>query len=219
MSKEDLFDECYDRQVSPEDFKQVFCNRCRNPRCTHAGWARDLFGERVHTQVDRLFNTDQAEPDDPRFSHLQEIEFPSLLRQAVRLNLADQRGDWSIPEENVHLAPIAGKPASEESSALVEEAVKNLKPESDVEPENPPAESAPPPAESAPPEPALPKPPVPVHFRSGSMNTEVPAEGVMLDGDEVPISTDTESDPWAPKKKEDILKPGATVTMNRRKPK
>ena len=95
--KDDLFNECYDRQVSPEEFRQVFCNRCRNPRCVLAGWANDQFGSRMEGQIDRLFNATLASPDDPRFQHLHEAEFPNLLKQAIRLNIADQRGDWSLP--------------------------------------------------------------------------------------------------------------------------
>jgi len=211
MKNEDLFDECYDRQVTLKEFKEVFCNRCRNPRCIHAGWAVDQFGERVHTQADRLFNTPLADPLNPRHQHLHEVEFPSLLRQAVRLNLADKRGDWSLPEENVHLAPIAGEPASDESSALVDQAVRNLKPEGAPEPDPAPAESAAPPeppAESAASEPD-PAPPAPAHFQPTVGNTGEAIHGVMLEGEPPPPV----KDPWSPKKKEKLLKPGATVKM------
>ena len=222
--KEDLFSECFDRKVSPEEFKQVFCNRCRNPRCVLAGWSMDRFSERVLNQEQRLFQTEQADPQDPRFQHLQEIEFPSLLRQAIRLNMADRRGDWSLPEENVHLAPIAGEPASTQSSDLVEEAVRNLKPDAaSTDAAAPPADSAgedQAPAESAgTPEPPEPKQPAehvsrPVHFNPVVGNTEESAHGLMVGGEEPP-TTDPKKpihDPWAPKK-EKVLKPGATVKM------
>ena len=129
MKKDDLWNECYDRQVSTDEFKQVFCDRCRNIRCVNAGWAHDMFGKRVDSQMDRLFNAETAEPNDPRFQHLTEVDFPSLLNEAIRLNIADQRGDWSLPETpemKVVLSPIEGEPAGDESQQLVEEAVKNL---------------------------------------------------------------------------------------------
>lgn len=234
--KDDLFNECYDRKVSPEEFKQVFCNRCRNPRCQLAGWANDQFGSRMENQIDRLFNAKLASPDDPRFQHLHEAEFPNLLKQAIRLNIADQRGDWSLPEENVVLAPIAGEPASEESESLVDEALKNLKPQ----PENPEEAEEPnqddaatyraseneqnrpeffeksdKPLESQGEKDKKAYSEGPKHFQG---NTEFPDEGVMIGGGEPPEPNEPpQVDPWAPKKKETFIKPGATVKMGGKK--
>lgn len=235
--KDDLFNECYDRQVSPEEFRQVFCNRCRNPRCVLAGWANDQFGSRMEGQIDRLFNATLASPDDPRFQHLHEAEFPNLLKQAIRLNIADQRGDWSLPEENVVLAPIVGEPASEESENLVDEALKNLKPQAE-NPEEPKSQDAAStqekpagknrtkeieqndkPLESQGEKENKPHSEGPKHFQGNTEgNTAFPDEGVMIGGGEPPEPEESpQVDPWAPKKKENFVKPGATVKMGGKK--
>ena len=238
--KDDLFNECYDRQVSPEEFRQVFCNRCRNPRCVLAGWANDQFGSRMEGQIDRLFNATLASPDDPRFQHLHEAEFPNLLKQAIRLNIADQRGDWSLPEENVVLAPIVGEPASEASENLVDEALKNLKPQAENPEDAEDAELTPEPGQNRP-ENRTENPkqlekedkPLesqgktekksqsegPKHFQGNTeRNTAFPDEGIMIGGGEPPEPKEPpQVDPWTPKKKENFVKPGATVKMGGKK--
>lgn len=236
MRKVDLFNECHDRQSSPEEFKKLFCNRCRNPRCILAGWAEDQFGKRVDTQLDRLFNTQVADPNDPRFAHLHEKDFPSLLNQAIRLNIADKRGDWSLPEQapevNVVLSPIEGEPADPASEELVEQAVKNLTgtqggqvEASDQDtPKNP---SQKPDKENQKSSATEPKSPEPQHFQDEKTSSTAPRpapnqrltntpesdEGLMVGGGPVPNKPpEPESDPWAVPT-ETILKPGAKVNM------
>jgi len=131
--KKDLFNECFDERLPPAAFKQVFCARCRNPTCSLAGWATDQFGARNALQEERLYNPSVGHPDNPRYGHLKEQDFPSLFHKAVRLEVADQRGDWSLPESNVVLAPIDPETASMESQDSVEEAVRSLKQENDRE--------------------------------------------------------------------------------------
>lgn len=238
MRKTDLFNECYDRQGSPEEFKKLFCNRCRQPRCVLAGWADDQFGSRVSTQMDRLFNTNVADPNDPRFARLQEADFPNLLNQAIRLNIADKRGDWSLPESpevKVVLSPIEGEPAGDESQELLEQAVKNLAgtqgeqveaSDSDT-PKNP---SQKPDKENEESFVEEPKPSKPQHFQDVKKssapqrtpktrtlgNTEVPDEGLMVGGGSVPNKPpEPASDPWAIPT-ETILQPGAKVQMGKR---
>lgn len=125
--KKDLFSECFDGRVSPEEFKNTFCDHCRNPSCALAKWDADKFGSRVQTQMDRLFNPTFADPANPKHRRVREQDFPSLFKEAIRLETADRVGDWSIPSENVVLANIAPEPASEESKDLVERAVRSLK--------------------------------------------------------------------------------------------
>lgn len=125
--KKDLFSECFDERLAPAAFKQVFCARCRNPTCSQAGWAADQFGARNALQEERLYSPNIAHPDDPRYANLKAQDFPSLFHKAVRLEVADRKGDWSLPEANVVLAPIDPEPASSESQDLVKEAVLSLK--------------------------------------------------------------------------------------------
>ena len=77
--------------------------------------------------MNQLFNPVMADPNNPKYSSLRERDFPSLFRQAIRLEAADRIGDWSIPSENVVLANISPEPASDESQDLVEKALKSLK--------------------------------------------------------------------------------------------
>ncbi len=125
--KKDLFDECYDGRVPAAEFKQVFCDHCRNPTCALAQWETDKFGNRVRSQMDRLFNPHMADLNNPKYNRLRENDFPSLFREAIRLETADRVGDWSIPTENVVLANISPQTATNESQDLVEEAVRSLK--------------------------------------------------------------------------------------------
>lgn len=125
--KRDLFSECFDGRVSPEEFKATFCDHCRNPSCALAKWDVDKFGGRVQTQMDRLFNPTFADPSNPKHQRVREQDFPSLFKEAIRLETADRVGDWSIPTENVVLANITPTPASDESKDLVEKAVRSLK--------------------------------------------------------------------------------------------
>lgn len=125
--KKDLFDDCFDKRASPTEFKSVFCNRCRNPVCVHAQWGQDKFTARNAVQEAKLFNPTFANADDPKYATLRQRDFPSLFREAIRLHRADEIGDWSLPEDNVVLAPIDAESASEESQDLVEKAVASLK--------------------------------------------------------------------------------------------
>ncbi|MEC7108996.1 MAG: hypothetical protein VXX11_03185 [Planctomycetota bacterium] len=125
--KKDLFDDCFDKRASPTEFKEVFCNRCRNPVCVHAQWGQDKFTARNAMQEAKLFNPSFADTSNPKYASLRQRDFPSLFREAIRLHRADEIGDWSLPEDNVVLAPIAAESASGESQDLVEKAVASLK--------------------------------------------------------------------------------------------
>src|SRR3990167_6826570 len=92
----DLLNECI-TDISPGNrdfpaFQNTFCSRCRNLSCVHAKWAKDKFGQRVGTQVERFFHTPQANPRDPKYAQI--ADFHSLLREAMRLEIAEQRQDW-----------------------------------------------------------------------------------------------------------------------------
>lgn len=95
----DLLNDCMAdlrQQGSVKDFQETFCTRCRNVACDHAKWSADKFGARVATQVDRLFNTPQADPGSSRYAMLG--EFRDMLEQAVRLEVSAKRADWEVPE-------------------------------------------------------------------------------------------------------------------------
>lgn len=80
-------------------FKETFCKRCRNPNCQHAKWAADKFSARVHTQVDRFFNNPNlADQGVPKYAQIP--DFTNMLKEAMRLEASDRRGDWSVPDEH-----------------------------------------------------------------------------------------------------------------------
>ena len=81
---------------SYQDFQETFCKRCRNSDCIHAKWVEDKFSARVQTQPDRMFHPNQADPKAPKYAHL--VEFASMMKEAIQLEIADRKGNWEIPE-------------------------------------------------------------------------------------------------------------------------
>lgn len=77
-------------------FTETFCQRCKQPTCERAKWSGDKFSSRVATQADRLLNPVQVDPSSSRYEHLQ--DFPSMMREAMMLEMSDARGDWEVPE-------------------------------------------------------------------------------------------------------------------------
>lgn len=75
-------------------FSETFCQRCRQTGCVRAKWSGDKFGERVSNQMDRLFHSPQADTTSSRYEHLH--DFKNLLPEAMRMEISDQRGDWSV---------------------------------------------------------------------------------------------------------------------------
>lgn len=133
----DLIQECYtadsQRQVSPEEFKKLICDHCRNPECTRAKWGYTHFDQRIETQVDRLLV-------NPKFSDLKlskhvqisQQDFPDIRQKVERLIISAARNDWSPVEQ---ASPIVmaterqfglddGKSDEEDASAASPEAQK-----------------------------------------------------------------------------------------------
>lgn len=84
------------KEKDPTVFMETFCKRCRNPDCTHAKWSSDKFGSRTMNQMERFFNPNQADPTSSRYSML--VDFADMMETAVRLEIADLRKDWEVPE-------------------------------------------------------------------------------------------------------------------------
>jgi hypothetical protein len=215
--KPDLLSECNDQKIPPRDFKETFCNRCRNQNCVNAGWASSTFDERVRTQVDRLLvNPLQARPEDSRFDPIRAMHFVEV---AAAISIARRADPWAGP--GVHLA----EPDPETvKSQVVEDAVSRLaeargkKPRAPtaiaIETEGPPepapvAEPEPPPAPR--PQPVANPPPL------AMINTEFPDEGVMIGGGPPPAkpsqSSPKEEDSWAPKPKQTVVPRGTKIRM------
>jgi len=104
MAKTNLWKTCYDgtaKKTMPEPlFRQTFCMVCRNVDCELSRGAQTQWQARIETQVDRLLdNPTFADPDDPAFAGIRAIDFPSMFKQAMALEISAQRGDWEIPSQ------------------------------------------------------------------------------------------------------------------------
>ena len=107
---EDFLSECMigQKQVSEKDFGQQFCRVCKNQECHRAGWGESQWVQRMTTQVDRLLDNPKfADPRDPQYRKVREHDFPDLLKEAIRVEIIEQKGDWSIPSEVDVMASIS----------------------------------------------------------------------------------------------------------------
>jgi len=99
MSKSlpDLFDGCYDGEhrklLAPEQFKQMFCGVCMNVGCRNSKGAGTKWNKRILTQEDRLLHNPDFAPENTA-TVLGLPDFPDMLRQALAIEISDQRGDW-----------------------------------------------------------------------------------------------------------------------------
>ncbi|MDB4278259.1 SWIM zinc finger domain-containing protein [Deltaproteobacteria bacterium] len=104
MAKLNYWNECYDgqakRTMPEEQFRQGFCRFCRNHECSLALAAQTHWQARMETQEDRLLtNPNFADPKDPKYRMIRDIDFPDMLRQAMALEISSQRGDWEVPTQ------------------------------------------------------------------------------------------------------------------------
>lgn len=187
---------------NPQPFKETFCNHCRNTDCVNAKWSQDKFGERVTTQVDRLFKTPRIE-QTPRYAML--VNFIDASREAMRLEISDQRGDWTLPEESKTSLPlfVAAQP---QPQPLPEH------PEPEPKPEPEPLVET-----TTPPLPVKPKEPLPTPKIRNL--PPPPPDGIMIGGGNNPPSTPAKPvDTWEPKPAVVTVQPGARIKMGGNKP-
>jgi len=86
--------------MSPNQFTGTFCNRCLNQECERSAAEGTAWFRRISTQEDRLLlHPTFADPRDSRFQGVANLDFRSALKEAITLELADRRGDWSIPTD------------------------------------------------------------------------------------------------------------------------
>jgi hypothetical protein len=117
----DFLRECNSQGVSPQEFEQVFCQRCRQADCDLAQWGSSLFDRRVATQADRLLKPEQADPRLPKYAQIVGADFTDMLEHAMRLEISDRRGDWEVPETDGVL-----EVASTATTSAVDNAIRNL---------------------------------------------------------------------------------------------
>ena len=93
----DLWDGCYDGEhrklLSPEQFRQMFCNVCLNPGCTNSRGSTSKWNQRMLTQEDRLLHNPAFAPErsDERMGI---PDFKNLIQEALRVEISTQRADW-----------------------------------------------------------------------------------------------------------------------------
>ena len=98
----DYWSECFDPKMggTPKEFERTFCRVCKNPGCSRSATQGMSWTRRMATQMDRLFtNPNFADPNDPKFADIRKTDFPSAVREAMRLEISDRRGDWGVPSE------------------------------------------------------------------------------------------------------------------------
>ena len=147
MKIPDLWNNCYDgehrKAMTPEVFKQTFCDACMNSGCTNSKGAGTQWMKRMLTQEDRLLNNPQfADTDDPRFSGFAEMNFKNMMQEALAIEIADRKGDWEIPTQEE-----IGQAAAEMLGVVPPAAFKAPEPEPEeenVQPEPEPAAEPPP---------------------------------------------------------------------------
>lgn len=74
----DLYLECNDRGMKEMEFESMFCNYCRQTRCSRSGWSKTSWEDRINSQVDRLLIKPnlRAQSESDRWSDIPNFEYP-----------------------------------------------------------------------------------------------------------------------------------------------
>jgi len=126
--QKDLLSYCNDQGMKPNEFQYMFCRRCRNHECVHAMWGSGQFDRRMATQVERLLtNPNIIEDLDARWKDIQALDFPNMFQKAMQLEIADQRGDWTVPEvPSIDVTDDRNEVAEETTTNAVDDALRHL---------------------------------------------------------------------------------------------
>ena len=159
--------------------------------------------DRMRTQEDRLLvNPKFADPRDPEFTNIRNLDFKDMANHAISVVISSQRGDWEIPTqqeiEDWKEGSNVKNPSSEDRE--VSSSAEEVKPDVEV-----PIEKEIPQEKSQ----------RPLHFTDlpqiPSMNTPVPDGGIMLGA---PLKKEPKRDPWEPPSiKGTVVKVGAKIRM------
>jgi len=110
-------------KMDSKSFQQIWCVRCSRKDCVLAGFAReDPLAIRNATWRERFFNPEQADLRIPKFARISTMDFPNLLQKAMKLEISERRGDWSVPDVS-HIIPDV--PILDGVSRTVDEATNN----------------------------------------------------------------------------------------------
>jgi len=100
----DLWDGCYDgehrNKLSPADFKRTFCDVCMNANCRNSAGTGMKWSDRMRTQADRLLHNPRfSDPNDPNYRGFASMNFEDRLREALSIQVANRKGDWTVPTD------------------------------------------------------------------------------------------------------------------------
>ena len=120
-------------KIDDRTFHDTWCVRCSKKDCDLAGFIKnDPMAVRQATWREKFFNPVQADTRIPKFARIAEKDFPDLLRKAVKLEISERRGDWSVPEipetviPNVPIMDGISRQADKDSADTVDQAVRKL---------------------------------------------------------------------------------------------
>lgn len=104
-STPDLWDTCYEGEhrklLSPEQFRQMFCDVCMNVGCQNSRGFGTKWNHRIRTQEDRLLVNPQFAP--PGTAELMGLpDFQSMLRDTLAAKISTRKNDWEpVTDEEV----------------------------------------------------------------------------------------------------------------------
>lgn len=114
--------------VKSTEVTSLCCPYCRHPKCHRAGLADSQWQARIATQEERLLvNPNFSDLSLPSHMELHQLSWPSLRKEAMKLEISAQRGDWE-PVSDDDVGPTDGivELASEESQNAVDRALAAL---------------------------------------------------------------------------------------------
>ena len=109
----DLYVECNDMGLSEKEFKQTFCDRCKNRECFRADWAFSSWDKRIRTQEDRmLVNPNIVKKEESSrwegISDLETLEYTGVVEF------------WGSESKNPVETPPPTQTISEEKKVILE---------------------------------------------------------------------------------------------------
>ena len=169
----DFLGDCMDSvdgDASVKEFQMVFCRRCFNQECTHSGMNKTQWQARMDRQEDALLNPDRLDPNRPDVQPIAHQNFEDAR------NL--QQDAWSMPVEDDGRKRVhkSDPPTKTQSADKVDESAKALAGDDEKKTEDEGSDEKPEPAKESPEsEDTHPE-------KEDRTNTDVPDEGIMLDG-------------------------------------
>lgn len=111
-----------DIKTDAKTFMQTWCVRCSRKECSLAGFAKnDLLAIRNATWRERFFGEGrEADTTIPKFAQIAGLDFPNMIQKAMKLEISERRGDWSVPDVPTFIDP---QPKEVEAEVPIEDGV------------------------------------------------------------------------------------------------